>query len=101
MYRVPFKGGQYDGVELTFTDRLPEEIELAFDCVGGDMNSDAFREAFEVNLAPDERDLAILIKNADSVRYRYKLDTGGEGEPYYRYASWTVFGVEHNADRAQ
>jgi hypothetical protein len=94
MPRVRFIGGHYDGADFVFADRLPEQVELTFDCIGGDMNDASFREALEANLTPDEREGLVTIRNAQSIRYTYKLESGSEGEPYYRYASWAVVGVD-------
>jgi hypothetical protein len=95
MPRVRFVGGQYDGVNFEFADRLPEQIELTFDCFGADMTKAKVREAFEANFAPADREGLVLIRNAKFIRYTYKLETGSEGEPYYRYASWAVVGSDH------
>lgn len=95
MYRVRFVGGHYDGADFAFADRLPEQVELTFDCMGGDVNNADFREALEANLPPSEQEGLVAIKNAQAIRYTYKLETGQEGEPLYRYASWAVIGKDH------
>ena len=99
-FRVKFVGGQYDGADFTFTDRLPEQIELTADVVGGNINDPSFKEVIETNLAPSDRDGMIVIRHAESIRHKYELVTDDEGVPSYRYLSWSVIGGT-NKDRVR
>ena len=60
MNSVPFARGPYDGAIFTFCERLPDRVDLAVDCVGGDPGDPKLQEVLRFNLGNEVDGIMIV-----------------------------------------
>jgi hypothetical protein len=95
MNGVPFRGGPYDGASFSFSDRLPERVELSVRCCHASTPDPEYHEALIalLGIEPDAPEDAIFVRHADALTARYDQDSTEDGSPWFRYAGWSVQGA--------